>query len=55
MREGGGNPVDFKFRREPFYPIVPLPKISGLDFSGVVIDTYTKSDKGSEKFKTGGI
>jgi len=33
----GANPVDFKFRRDSLWPIVPRPKISGFDFSGTVV------------------
>jgi NADPH:quinone reductase-like Zn-dependent oxidoreductase len=41
-----GNPVDFKFRNDPQWPIVVLPKISGHDFAGVV-------DRDSKSFRKG--
>jgi len=47
----GGNPVDFKFRQDPIWPICPLPKISGFDFAGVVVEAAAAS--GAAGFRPG--
>ena len=46
--KAGGNPVDWKMRRNPIWPLKTLPAISGYDFAGVVTEADAQS-----KYKPG--